>query len=362
MLYTLLEGYFNDASFLNLFRYLSFRSVLAFFTSLLIAFLLSPKIILYLKNKQKEGQPIREDGPKNHLVTKKGTPTMGGLIVLLPLFISTILWTDLTNQYVWVILFIIFSFASLGFADDYLKLLKKNSKGMTGKQKLLLQFLFSFIVIIWIQKIQGDSLSTKLYFPIFKNLVFDLGIFFIIFAVIVLVGSSNAVNLTDGLDGLAIVLIIIATLSFAIIAYIVGNIVYAKYLYLPYIEGAGEFVIIAAGVIGSSLVFLWYNSPPAKIFMGDTGSMSLGAMLGTISIITKNEIILAIIGGVFVVEAISVIIQVYYYKLTKRRFFRMAPIHHHFEYKGWSESTIVIRFWIIAIILCVVGLITLKLR
>ncbi|MBT4878759.1 MAG: phospho-N-acetylmuramoyl-pentapeptide-transferase [Alphaproteobacteria bacterium] len=362
MLYSIFEPLFSEHSFYNLFRYISFRSGGAFFTSLILSFIFAPKIIAFLKARQKFGQPIREDGPQTHIDNKQGTPTMGGIIIIFSMLFSTLIWTNLTNPYVWVVTFIVISFSLIGFVDDYLKLTKRNSKGVSGKKKLMLQLIFSFIAVFWLKSIAPDEFASKLYFPIFKNLVLDLGLFYIPFAMMVMVGSSNAVNLTDGLDGLATIPIIIASASFALICYLVGNVLFAGYLHLPYIEGAGEITIIASGIVGSLLGFLWFNAPPAKIFMGDTGSLSLGAILGSFSLISKNELTLAIIGGVFVLEALSVIIQVYSFKLTGKRVFRMAPIHHHFEQKGWPEATIVIRFWIISIILAIIGLATLKIR
>lgn len=362
MLYNIFAPYFSDHAFFNLFRYISFRSGGAFFTSLFICFAFGPVVINFLKAKQKNGQPIRSDGPQSHLHTKQGTPTMGGIMIIFSIVFSLLIWTNLTNQYVWIITFIIISFGLIGFADDYLKLTKQNSKGVSGKKKMFLQFLFAIIAVIWIKATSPAGIDDKLFFPVFKDLIFDLGWFYIPFAVVVVVGSSNAVNLTDGLDGLATIPIMIVAASFAFISYLVGNILYTDYLHLPYIEGAGEMAIIGSAVVGASLGFLWYNAPPAKVFMGDTGSLSLGALIGTISLITKNEINLAIIGGIFVIEALSVIVQVYSFKLTGKRVFKMAPIHHHYEQKGWPEATIVIRFWIISIILAIIGLATLKIR
>ncbi len=362
MLYRIFEPIFSEHAFYNLFRYISFRSGGAFFTSLIISFIFGPKIIAFLKSKQSFGQPIREDGPKSHLETKQGTPTMGGIIIIFSMLFSLLIWTNLTNYYVRVIVFIIISFSLIGFVDDYLKLTHRNSKGVSNRKKFLLQLIFSFIAVLWLRSIFPNEVANNLYLPIFKDLVFDLGLFYIPFAMIVIIGSSNAVNLTDGLDGLATIPIMIAAASFALICYLAGNIFYADYLHLPYIEGAGEVTIIASAIVGSLLGFLWFNAPPAKIFMGDTGSLSLGAILGSFSLISKNEITLAIIGGIFVLEALSVIIQVYSFKITGKRVFRMAPIHHHFEQKGWPEATIVIRFWIISIILAIIGLTTLKIR
>ena len=362
MLYNLLAPYFSDHAFFNLFRYISFRSGGAFFTALFISFAFGSTIINFLKSKQKHGQPIRSDGPQSHLLKKQGTPTMGGIMIIFATIISLLLWANLQNQYVWLVFFITISFGFIGAIDDYLKLTKRNSKGISGKKKLILQFIFALIAIIWLQNITAQNINQTLFFPIFKDLIFNLGWFYIPFALIVIIGASNAVNLTDGLDGLATIPIVMVAGSFALISYLVGNILYTQYLHLPYIEGAGELTIICSGVVGALLGFLWFNAPPAKVFMGDTGSLSLGAFIGTVSLITKNEINLAIIGGIFVMETISVIMQVYSFKLTGKRIFKMAPIHHHFEQKGWAESTIVIRFWIISIILAIIGLATLKLR
>ena len=362
MLYNILSPYFDQYDFFNLFRYISFRSGGAFFTALIICFIIGPQIIKFLKARQKKGQPIRDDGPQSHLLTKKGTPTMGGIMIIISLLASILLWTDLTNQYVWIVMFVAISFALIGLTDDYMKLSKANSKGISSRMKLILQLSSALVAIIWLQLLDNNNLNNKLFLPVFKDLIFDLGWFYIIFALVVIIGSSNAVNLTDGLDGLAIIPIIMVTASFALISYFVGNVFYANYLHIPYIEGTGEITIIGSAIVGASLGFLWYNAPPAKIFMGDTGSLSLGAIIGTVSLITKNEINLAIIGGIFVMETLSVMIQVVSFKLTGKRVFKMAPIHHHFEQKGWSESTIVIRFWIISIILAIIGLATLKIR
>lgn len=362
MLYNLLLPYMSDITFLNIFRYISFRSGGAVFTALLISFVFGPAIIRWLKRKQSEGQPIREDGPQGHLLTKKGTPTMGGVMMLLAVGVSTLLWADLKNQYVWIILFVTAGFGLLGFADDYLKVTKKNTKGVSGKAKLAVQIAVSVIAVLWIQNLSPAGYESHLAFPFFKSLLVDLGLFYIPFAVVVMVGASNAVNLTDGLDGLAIVPIMIAAACFGMISYLVGHLNFANYLQIHAIAGAGEIAVFCSALIGAGLGFLWFNAPPARVFMGDTGSLAFGGSLGVISVITKHEIVLSIVGGLFVMEAVSVIIQVYYYKFTGKRFFGMAPIHHHFEKKGWSEPTIVIRFWIIAVIFALLGLATLKLR
>ncbi len=349
--------------FINIFRYISFRSVCAVFTSLILTWMLAPYFINYLRNLNPKGQPIRKDGPESHLKDKKGTPTMGGIIILLTFLISTLLWSDITNQYIWVVVFVVLSFGLLGFIDDYLKVTKRNTKGVTGKVKLFFQAFVSIIACYAIQKFSLPEHSNIVTVPFFKNMLIDIGWLYFIFVTLVVVGSSNAVNLTDGLDGLAIGPSIISFSCFAIISYIVGHFVFSSYLQLTYIQGAGELTVLCAAMVGSCLGFLWYNAPPAKIFMGDTGSLSIGGGLGVISVIVKHEFVLAIIGGVFVLEAVSVILQVYYFKLTKgKRIFLMAPLHHHFEKKGWSESTVVMRFWILAIIFGLLGLATLKLR
>jgi phospho-N-acetylmuramoyl-pentapeptide-transferase len=362
MLYNLLLHFVSEYPILNVFRYITFRSGGAVATALLISFIFGQPIINWLKRKQQEGQPIREDGPQSHLITKKGTPTMGGVMMLLAVGVSTLLWADLTNQYVWIVLFVTAGFGLLGFADDYLKVTKKNTKGVSGKSKLVAQFVIALMAAIWIQKLAPENYATHLMFPFFKQVILNLGIFYIPFVMVVMVGASNAVNLTDGLDGLAIVPIMIAAVCFGLISYLVGNINFAEYLQIHPVSGAGEITVFCASLIGAGLGFLWYNAPPAKVFMGDTGSLAFGGSLGVISVITKHEIVLSIVGGLFVMEAISVIIQVYYFKATGKRFFGMAPIHHHFEKKGWSEPTVVIRFWIIAVIFALIGLSSLKLR
>tara|TARA_B100000676_G_scaffold89784_2_gene89483 strand:- start:3729 stop:4820 length:1092 start_codon:yes stop_codon:yes gene_type:complete len=363
LLYLFLSSLIEEYSFLNIVRYLSFRSVAAFITSLIIVFIFSPKIINWLKSKQNEGQPIRLDGPKWHLEIKRGTPTMGGVIILGALVLSSVLWADINNVYIWIVLYITFAFGAIGFFDDYLKVSKNNHRGLSGKIKIFFQLLIVTLASIWIYSISPENVRGVIAFPFVKDSFIYLNIFFYcIFACLVVVGSSNAVNLTDGLDGLAIVPIIIAISVFGLIAYLVGNVIFSNYLNLHYIEGSGELVIFCASLAGAGIGFLWYNAPPASVFMGDTGSLSAGAALGVISIIIKHEIVLAIVGGLFVLEAVSVIVQVFSFKLTGKRIFRMAPLHHHFEKKGWSESTVVIRFWIIAVILALIGLATLKLR
>jgi phospho-N-acetylmuramoyl-pentapeptide-transferase len=306
--------------------------------------------------------PIRQDGPDEHLIKKVGTPTMGGIMILIGIIIGTLFWADLKNHYIWFLIFVVSSFGILGAIDDYLKIKKRNSIGLSPKLKFLLQIILAIIAINYLNNVIDHSHLKNLYFPFFKNLVLNLGLFFFPFCIFIIVGSSNAVNLTDGLDGLATVPVILVATCFAFISYVVGNIVFSNYLQIPYIENVGEAAIFCGSIMGSCLGFLWYNAPPAKIFMGDTGSLSLGSSLGAVSIISKHEIVLAIVGGLFVLETASVVIQVISFKLTGKRIFKMAPIHHHFEKKGWPESTVVIRFWIISIILALIGLATLKLR
>lgn len=352
----------NEFFLLNIFKYITFRTGGALLTALLMSFFLGPRFISFLKSLQTHGQPIREDGPKTHLETKKGTPTMGGILILAAIFISTLLWGNLSNLYVWLAMGVTLGFGLLGAVDDYLKLTKRSSKGVSAKGKLFWQVLLSAGVAYTIMRTMQGGLATGLMIPFFKDLAIELGWFFIPFAVIVLVGSSNAVNLTDGLDGLAIGPIMIAAACFAFISYLVGNHVFANYLQIPYVAGSGELAVFCGAMVGAGLGFLWFNAPPAQVFMGDTGSLAMGGALGTISVITKHEIVLAMIGGLFVMEAVSVILQVGYFKLTRKRIFLMAPIHHHFEKKGWAEQTVVIRFWILAVIFALVGLSTLKLR
>ncbi|HQX27096.1 MAG TPA: phospho-N-acetylmuramoyl-pentapeptide-transferase [Alphaproteobacteria bacterium] len=361
MLYNLLTPFADEFLFFNLFRYLTFRTGGAIMTALVICFLIAPAMIRWLKKKQKEGQPIRTDGPQTHFA-KAGTPTMGGLMILISVSISTLLWADLTNNFVWYALLVMVGYGLIGFGDDYLKLTKRNTKGLPGKLKLLLQFIIGLSATIGIMVTMPDTLSTHIAIPFFKELFINVGWFFAPWALFVVVGSSNAVNLTDGLDGLAIVPVAIAAGCFGLIAYLVGRADFAEYLNVPYVPGTGELAVLCGALIGGAMGFLWYNAPPAMIFMGDTGSLAMGGVLGTIAVITKHELVLAIIGGVFVLETVSVIIQVVSFKLTGKRVFAMAPIHHHFEKKGWSEPTVVIRFWIIAFILALIGLSTLKLR
>ncbi len=346
----------------NLFRYITFRSGGAVVTALFLSFALGPGIIAWLKSKQRDGQPIRLDGPESHLQTKKGTPTMGGFLILTAIVVSTLLWADLTNLYIWVTLFVTVSFGAIGFFDDYRKLTRRSSRGLGSRSKFAAELLISGIGALAIVYITRGTLATSLAIPFFKSALFNLGWLFVPMAAFVMTGASNSVNLTDGLDGLAIVPAMIAAGCFALIAYLVGNIVFANYLQLNHVAGSGELTVFCAAMVGAALGFLWFNAPPAMVFMGDTGSLSIGGALGTISVITKHELVLAIIGGLFVLETVSVIVQVASFKLTGKRVFRMAPLHHHFEKKGWQEPTIVIRFWIIASILAIAGLSTLKLR
>jgi phospho-N-acetylmuramoyl-pentapeptide-transferase len=362
MLYNLLTPLADEFIIFNVFRYLTFRSGAAVLTALFICFLLGPRVIAWLKSKQREGQPIREDGPESHLATKQGTPTMGGVLIMLSLAISTLLWADLSNGFVWVVLFVTLGFGLVGFADDYLKLTRRSHRGVSGRIRLLAEIAVALIAAIWVVSLVQGPLETAIAVPFFKDLLLQFGWVFLAVAVFVIVGSANAVNLTDGLDGLAIVPVMIAAGCFALIAYLVGNVVFANYLQIHHVPGTGELAVVCAALVGSSLGFLWYNAPPAMVFMGDTGSLSCGAALGSIAVIAKHELVLAIIGGLFVLETVSVIVQVGSYKLTGRRVFRMAPLHHHFEKKGWREETIVVRFWIIAAVLALIGLSTLKLR
>lgn len=361
MLYNLLAPLSETSLAFNLFRYITFRTGGAIMTALLLSFLLGPAIIDWLRSTQNGASNIREDVPEGHLA-KAGTPTMGGFLILLAIVISTLLWADLGNGYVWVVMLVTIGFGAVGFADDYMKLSRRNSKGLPGRIKLLLQIVIATAAALWILALTREPLATGLSIPFFKTVLIHLGWFFIPLAVFVTVGASNAVNLTDGLDGLAIVPVMIAAACFGFIAYLVGNSIYSEYLQLLYVPGTGELAVFCGALVGASLGFLWFNAPPAMVFMGDTGSLSVGGALGAISVVTKHELVLSIIGGLFVLETISVIVQVASFKLTGKRVFAMAPLHHHFEKKGWAESTIVIRFWIIASILALVGLATLKLR
>jgi phospho-N-acetylmuramoyl-pentapeptide-transferase len=347
---------------LNVFRYITFRVGGATATALLFVFWFGPAIISALRLKQGKGQPIREDGPKSHLLTKRGTPTMGGLMILAGTLVSTLLWANLTNGYVWAVIFVTVCFGAIGFYDDYLKVTKQSHAGFSGRSRLAIEALVAGIACIMISEVSTAGLSNKLAFPFLKDFLLDLGWFYVVFAGVVIVAAGNAVNLTDGLDGLAIVPVMIATATFGFIAYLAGNAIFANYLQIHFVPGTGELAVICGALIGAGLGFLWFNAPPAQIFMGDTGSLALGGLLGTIAVATKHEIVLAIVGGIFVMEALSVIIQVASFKLTGKRVFKMAPIHHHFEQLGWTEPQVVIRFWIISVVLALIGLATLKLR
>jgi phospho-N-acetylmuramoyl-pentapeptide-transferase len=362
MLFNLLAPLSDEFALFNLFRYLTFRTGGAIITALFIALFVGPKLILWLRMKQGQGQPIRTDGPEGHLLTKKGTPTMGGFLIMLALSISTLLWGDLTSGYVWAVLMVTIGYGLIGFADDFLKVSKKNPKGLNGRIKLVFEVGIATVAVVWVMMITRDPLATSIAIPFFKQVLINIGWFFIPFAVFIIVGAGNSVNLTDGLDGLAIVPVMIAAGCYALISYLVGNAVFSAYLQIPSVPGAGEMAVFCGALTGAGLGFLWFNAPPARVFMGDTGSLSLGGALGMVAVITKHEIVLGIIGGLFVLETVSVIVQVTSYKLTGKRVFRMAPLHHHFEKKGWAEPTIVIRFWIIASVLALIGLSTLKLR
>ncbi len=362
MLYVLFRPLADEFILFNLFRYITFRAGAACLTALVVSFLLGPPTIRWLKSVQKQGQPIRLDGPERHLIEKKGTPTMGGLLILGSLTISTLLWTDPRNLYVWAVLFVTLGYGALGFWDDYLKVTKRNTRGVPGRVKLIVQAAVGLGAAIWIASLARGPLGTALTVPVFKEVVIQLGWFFPVFGMLVMMGASNAVNLTDGLDGLAIVPTMIAAAVFALIAYLVGNRVFADYLQLNPVVGAGELTVFCSALVGAGMGFLWFNAPPAAVFMGDIGALGLGGALGAVAMVTKHEIVLMVVGGLFVVETLSVIIQVFWYKRTGRRVFLMAPLHHHFEKKGWAEPTIVIRFWIISMILALVGLATLKIR
>ena len=370
-MFYLLYDHFNSLHqhfpLLNLMRYLTVRIFLALVTAQVVAVSMGSRFINWMRAKQGRGQPIREDGPASHLLTKKGTPTMGGLMILAGIAVATILWADPRSASAWVVFGVTMLYGVLGFIDDYAKVTKQTSAGLTSIQKLVAQFVIAIgavLILMYYSPAPADAphLPTSLVVPIFKNVIFDLGYFYVIFGAIVVVGASNAVNLTDGLDGLAIVPVMIAAGAFVLIAYLVGNFKFADYLIIHFVPGAGEVAVICAAIIGGGIGFLWYNAPPAKIFMGDTGSLALGGGLGAVAVALKHEIVLGIVGGLFVMEALSVMIQVGYFKLTKKRVFLMAPIHHHFEKLGWAESTVVVRFWIVAAMLAMVGLATLKIR
>ena len=362
MFYNVLFPLADEISAFNVFRYLTFRSGGAVLTALLVSFVCGPAVIRWLRAHQGNGQPIRNDGPERHIIDKAGTPTMGGFLILLAMTVSTLLWADITSGYVWVVLLVTLGFGGVGFIDDYLKVTRQSSNGLSGKLKLAIEIAIGIGATVWIMQLTRDPLASTVAVPFLKDVLVDFGWFFLPFAVCVMVGTSNAVNLTDGLDGLAIVPIMIAAACFALIAYLVGNAVFANYLQLHLVPGSGELAVVCGALVGASLGFLWFNAPPAMVFMGDTGSLAAGGAIGAVAVITKHELVLLIVGGLFVLETVSVIVQVASFKLTGRRVFRMAPLHHHFEQKGWAESTIVIRFWIIAFVLALLGLATLKLR
>ncbi|WP_421930929.1 phospho-N-acetylmuramoyl-pentapeptide-transferase [Phenylobacterium sp.] len=352
---------------LNLLKYLTFRTGMALFTAQIVVVLMGSRFIRWMQAKQGKGQPIRADGIARHVVEKAGTPTMGGVMILAGLLVGTLLWSDLSNVYVWAVILVTVGYGILGFTDDYAKVTKQTTEGVSGKVRLLLEAIIALaavalIVIYGGRPPEAPELATSVAFPIFKGLLLNMGWFYLAFGAFIIVGAANAVNFTDGLDGLATVPVMIAAAAFGLITYLVGNYVFARYLQLHFVPGVGEVGVFCGAMIGAGLGFLWYNAPPAKIFMGDTGSLALGGAIGTVAVATKHEIVLGIIGGLFVLETLSVMIQVASFKLTGKRVFRMAPIHHHFEKLGWSESTVVIRFWIIAVVLAILGLATLKLR
>ena len=358
-----LVGLSDQFGFLNVFRYITFRTGGAIMTALLFVFLFGPRLIDNLRVRQGKGQPIREDGPERHIIEKQGTPTMGGLMILAAIFVAMLFWGNLRNQYVLVALFVTFSYGMIGFYDDYLKVAKRTTDGFSGRVRLGLELLIAGAACAVFMSIGKGEMATSLAVPFFKDILIDLGpVLFICFGALVIAGAGNAVNLTDGLDGLAIVPVMIASVTFGLIAYLVGHVTFAEYLQIHYVAGTGELLVLCGALVGAGLGFLWFNAPPAMIFMGDTGSLALGGALGAIAVAVKHELVLAIVGGLFVLEVVSVIVQVASFKLTGKRVFRMAPLHHHYEQKGWAEPTIVVRFWIIAVVLALIGLSTLKLR
>lgn len=360
MLYELFLSYYPYFSPLNVFRYITFRTALAALTALFITFVIAPRIIRWLK-KVSMTQQIRDDGPQTHQA-KSGTPTMGGIIIVIAITLSMLLWGNFRNLYVWVMLISLLGFASIGFYDDYLKVMKRNPKGLKARYKFTAQLVLAFIIGVFLYANPLDPYSTVLSIPFFKKWLIDLGLFYIPFSILVIVGASNAVNLTDGVDGLAIGLVAIATIANGALTYLSGHAVFARYLQVIYLPGIGELTVFCGAMLGAALGFLWYNSYPAEVFMGDVGSLGLGGALGTLAVVTKHEIVLAVVGGIFVMETVSVVMQVASYRTRGTRIFRMAPIHHHFELKGWPEPKVIVRFWIIAIILALSSLATLKLR
>lgn len=361
MLYELVN-FSDQIGALNVFRYITFRTGAATMTALIFVFLFGPAVINLMRVRQGKGQPIRDDGPASHIVKKQGTPTMGGLMILLGLTVSTLLWANWSNMYVWIVLGVTLSFGAIGFYDDYLKVTRQTVSGSSTKIRLALELGIAALATWAIMSVSGASLSGMLAIPVLKGVLLDFGPWFVLVGVLVIAGAGNSVNLTDGLDGLAIVPVMIAAATFGLIAYLAGNVKFAEYLQIHHVAGTGELAVFCGALIGAGLGFLWYNAPPAMIFMGDTGSLALGGALGATAVATKHELVLAIVGGLFVLETLSVIVQVASFKLTGKRVFRMAPLHHHFEQKGWEESTVVVRFWIIAVVLAMVGLATLKLR
>jgi phospho-N-acetylmuramoyl-pentapeptide-transferase len=362
MLHFLIQALGNDIVGLNAFRYTTSRTGAAMLTALFVVFMFGPSLISVLRVKQGRGQPIRADGPQRHLIEKQGTPTMGGLMILVGIVVSTLLWADLSNLYVWAVLFVMLGFGAIGFYDDFLKVTRSSSRGFSGRVRLLCELAIAAVAVYAFMRIGEQELAGKLALPFFKDVLVPFGLAFILVGSIVIVGAGNAVNLTDGLDGLAIVPVMIAAGSYGLIVYLVGNAVFADYLQIHFVKGSGELAVLCGAIIGAGLGFLWFNAPPAMIFMGDTGSLALGGAIGAIAVAAKHEIVLLVIGGLFVLETVSVIVQVISFKTWGKRVFAMAPLHHHFEQKGWKESTIVIRFWIISFVLALLGLATLKLR
>ncbi|MBN2689902.1 MAG: phospho-N-acetylmuramoyl-pentapeptide-transferase [Gammaproteobacteria bacterium] len=360
MLYQLAQYLHHHWHFFAVLQYITLRSILAALTSLVISLLFGPKLIKYL-TALKVGQMVRSDGPESHL-QKAGTPTMGGSLILISIVISTLLWADLANKYVWVTLFVIVGFGLVGWCDDYLKLSRKNSKGLKARYKYLWQTIVGLSAALLLYFTRQSPQETQLIVPFFKHIIIDLGWFYVVFSYIVIVGSSNAVNLTDGLDGLAILPTVLVAMALGVFSYLTGNYYFAHYLYIPFISGAGEITIILSAIVGSGLGFLWFNTYPAQVFMGDVGALSLGGALGIVAVIIRQELVLLIMGGIFVIETLSVIIQVASFKLTGKRVFKMAPLHHHFELSGWAEPKVIVRFWIITFVLVLLGLATLKLR
>ncbi len=358
----LAQEFVNQYSFLNLFNFITFRVGASILTSLFFSLIFGQFIINKISKIQPYGQPIRNDGPETHIIKKAGTPTMGGVLIILSVFFSSILWSDLQNNFIWIGLISLLAFGLIGIIDDYKKIKSNSSNGLKAITRIILQIIFALIISLIILKVLDNKIDTTIAFPFFKNLIINFGYFYLIISLFILVGSANAVNLTDGLDGLAIVPVMIVAMTFAFIAYVSGNFIFSDYLLINYIPGTGELSVLCGALIGSALGFLWFNAPPAKVFMGDTGSLALGATLGSIALMVKHEIVLAIAGGLFVLETMSVIIQVISFKLTGKRVFKMAPLHHHYEKKGWAESTIVIRFWIITFVLALLSLATLKIR